>query len=87
MRRTFTQIKLDDFGSTRNVVVLYDEVPCDVGTTLYENRQILFLRYISDDIRLITPGDSVFDTLQIAHSGNGWVATAISITWKVNTEK
>lgn len=87
MRRTFTQIKLDDYGSTRNVVVLYDEVPCDPGTSLYEDRQSYFLNYIANDQRLVSPGDTIFQTLSISHSGNGWVATAVSITTKTNTEK
>jgi hypothetical protein len=86
VRRTFTQVKLDDEGSTRNVVVLYDDVQCDIGTALYENRQVLFLQYIANDIRLVSP-NSLFETLNISHSGNGWVATAVSMTTKTTTEK
>jgi hypothetical protein len=86
MRRTFTQVKLDEAGSTRNVVVLYDE-PSEQGSQLYHDRQILFLQYISNDIRLVSPGDSVFETLNISHNGNSWCATAVSVTTKTNTEK
>lgn len=86
MHRTFSQIKIDDNGSTRNVVVLYDD-PCEKGSSLYFDRQVLFLQYIASDIRLVSPGDSVFETLNISHSGNGWVATAVSVTTKTSAEK
>jgi len=86
MRRTYNQIKIDDYGSTRNVVVLYDE-PCELNSTLYHNRQALFLRYIAEDLRLVSPGDTIFESLFISHNGVCWTATAVSMTTKTNTEK
>jgi hypothetical protein len=77
MRRTFTQIKLDD-NTTRNVVVLYDE-PCTAGTQFYNDRQVLFLKYLADDQRLINPDTAPFQTLNVSYNGVCWCATAVTI--------
>lgn len=85
MRRTFNQIKTDDY-TTRNVVVIYDD-PCEPGTLLYQDRQILFLRYLANDPRLASPGDTLFSRLIIEHNGVCWVATAVSFSTLPSDDK
>ena len=74
MKRTLTEVKIDD-THTRWRVVLEDD-PSEDGSEYSKVRQLLFLRTLGEHPELLMLGPHRFETLSIVHGAFCWVATA-----------